>query len=169
MSGPADAATLVGAPVDEVRDRVRAQVEAFAPSVVVTLDASDGHRDHARIRDATLAAVDLADRPVERVYLHCLARSLMQRWVEYMASTDPSWEHLRGDVPGTPDETVTTVLDTAAHLAARESAMRLHASQRSPFEGLPDDLRRDFLTTERLCRVRPGWTGGPVESALLPR
>ena len=73
----------------------------------------------------------------------------------------------RGDVPGTPEEMITTVLDTTAYLAERECAMRRHASQRSPFDGLPDDLRRDFLTAERLRRVRPEWTGGPVESALL--
>ena len=46
--------------------------------------------------------------------------------------------------------------------------MRLHASQRSPYDGLPTDLRRDFLTVDRLRRVRPAWTGGPVESTLLP-
>jgi LmbE family N-acetylglucosaminyl deacetylase len=167
MSGPAGAATLVGAPPENVRDRVREHVEAFRPTVVVTLDASDGHRDHERIREATLAAVDTADWRVGRVYLHCLPQSLMRRWVEHMAATDPSWEHLRGDVPGTPDEAITTTFDTAEHLPGRERAMRLHASQRSPFDGLPDDLRRAFLTTEGLRRVRPEWTGGPKESALL--
>lgn len=166
MSGPAGATTLVGAPLDDVRDRVRAHVEAVRPSAVVTLDATDGHRDHARIRDATLAAVDTASWRVDRVYLHCLARSLMRRWVEHMVSVDAGFAHLRADVPGTPDELVTTVLDTAPHLARRERAMALHASQRSPYDGLPGDLRRAFLTTERLRRVRPEWTGGPLETAL---
>ena len=168
MAGPADAATLVGAALDDVRDRIAVHLEAFRPSVVVTLDGSDGHRDHVRIRDATLAAVDTAQHAVERVYLQCLPQSLMRRWVEHMAAHDPGWEHLRGDVPGTPEEMITTVLDTAPYLAERECAMRRHASQRSPFDGLPADLRRDFLTAERLRRVRPEWTGGPVESALLP-
>ncbi len=166
MGGPVDPGTLVGAPLEAVRDQVRDQIESFGPTVVVTLDASDGHRDHERIRDATLAAVEAANPSVDRVYLHCLPQSLMRRWVEHMAATDPTWEHLRGNVPGTPEELITTTLDTSAHLGAREHAMKLHASQRSPFDGLPEDLRRDFLTTERLRRVRPEWTGGPIEHAL---
>ncbi len=168
MSGTPDAATLVGAAFDDVRARVREHVETLRPRVVVTLDASDGHRDHARIRDATLAAVDTAMWQVERVYLHCLPQLLMRRWVEHMAATDPSWEHLRGDVPGTPEGLVTTMLDTSPYLAEREHAMRVHASQRSPYEGLPGELRRAFLTTEHLRRVSPEWAGGPVEHSLLP-
>src|SRR5512139_611845 len=54
MTGPAGPRTLVGAALAEVRDAVRQRLEDFRPDVVVTLDASDGHRDHARIRDATL-------------------------------------------------------------------------------------------------------------------
>lgn len=165
MDGEAGPETLAGADLDDVVAGVRAALESFAPDVVVTLDAGDGHRDHARIRDATLAAVDALEE-TPRTYLHCLPQSLMRRWVEHMAAEDPSWEHLRHDVPGTPEELVTTVLDTADHLAARERAMALHATQRSPFEGLPDDLRRDFLTAERLRRVRPPWPGGPVETSL---
>lgn len=163
MAGDAGPGTLVGAPLAAVRDGVRERIETFAPSVVVTLDGSDGHRDHERIREATLAAA--ADQDCA-LYLHCLPQSLMRRWVEHMAATDPSWEHLRGDVPGTPEELITTELDTAPQLAARERAMRLHASQRSPFDNLPAGLRRDFLTTERLRRLRPEWTGGPIENAL---
>jgi hypothetical protein len=32
---------------------------------------------------------------------------------------------------------------------------------------MPDDLRREFLTTDRLRRVRPEWTGGPLETELF--
>jgi LmbE family N-acetylglucosaminyl deacetylase len=168
MSGPTGPATLVGAPANAVRDQVRDRVDDFRPTVVVTLDAADGHRDHARIRDATLAAVDSAHWQVGRVYLQCLPQSLMRRWVEHMARVDPSWEHLRGDIPGTPDDLVTTVIDTTRHLSAREHAMRQHASQRSPYESLPTDLRHAFLCAERLQRVRPKWTGGPLETDIQP-
>ena len=41
--------------------------------------------------------------------------------------------------------------------------MAAHVSQVSPFEGLPPDLRMEFLTAERLQRVIPAWTGGPRE------
>ncbi|HET6968575.1 MAG TPA: PIG-L family deacetylase, partial [Ornithinibacter sp.] len=99
MSGDADPTTLVGAGQDAVRDALRAHLERLRPDVVVTLDAGDGHRDHAAVRDATLAAVDTvaADGGAAppTVYLHCLPRSIMTRWAEHMASTDASWEHLR--------------------------------------------------------------------------
>ena len=175
MSGDADPTTLVGADREAVRDAVRAHVERFRPDVVVTLDAGDGHRDHAAIRDATLAAVDAVadavagdpDAVAPTVYLHCLPRSIMTRWAEHMASTDPSWEHLRQAELGTPDEQVTTVLDTREHLGTRVAAMAEHRSQRSPFEGLPRGLFEDFLTREHLVRVRPAPSGGGgVETRL---
>jgi hypothetical protein len=59
------------------------------------LDASDGHRDHARIRDATLAAAKAADVP--RGDLHCLPRSLIQR----------------RSAP--PDAEITTVINSTEH------------------------------------------------------
>ncbi|HET6967154.1 MAG TPA: PIG-L family deacetylase, partial [Ornithinibacter sp.] len=169
MSGDAGPTTLVGADQDAVRDAVRRHLERLRPDVVVTLDAGDGHRDHAAIRDATLAAVDAAAAAGEvdpTVYLHCLPRSIMTRWAEHMASTDPSWEHLRQAELGTPDERVTTVLDTREHLETRVAAMAEHRSQRSPFDGLPRELFEDFLTREHLVRVRPAGGGGEVETRL---
>ena len=58
------------------------------------------------------------------------------------------------------------MLDTRAHLQQRIAAMAQHRSQRSPFEGLPQDLYEDFLTAEHLIRVRPAWPGGPTETEL---
>ncbi len=167
MSGDAAPDTLVGADQGRVRDAVRTLLEDVRPDVVVTLDAGDGHRDHAAIRDATLAAVDAAGLTSTRVYLHCLPTSLMNRWVEHMASTDPSWQHLELGAFGTPDDQVTTVIDTRQFLDRRVAAMAEHRSQRSPFEGLPQQLFEDFLTREHLIRVRPPWEGGPLETELL--
>jgi LmbE family N-acetylglucosaminyl deacetylase len=155
MSGDVGAGTLCGAPLGQLHDQVIALLEDVRPNVVVTLDAGDGHRDHARIRDATLAAVDAARWQVAAVYLQCLPKSLMQRWVDHVAASDPSWEHLTSDVPGTPDELVTDRIDTSDFLAQREAAIAMHVSQRSPYDGLPDELRRAFLTTEHLRRVGP--------------
>jgi LmbE family N-acetylglucosaminyl deacetylase len=136
--------------------------------VVVTLDGGDGHRDHARIRDATLAAAQ--DLGVGRVYLSCLPRSLMRRWVDAMRVQRPDMEHLDADIAaiGTPDEEITTVVGAAEHLPTLERAMAVHASQTSPYEGLPEDLRRAFLADAHLRRVVPDRTGGPVETTLLP-
>lgn len=167
MNGPADEPTLAGAPFERVVADVRTAMAAFEPDVVVTLDASDGHRDHARIRDAALRAAEALRVP--RVYLHGLPRSLIQRWVAHMRRARPDVEHLEADTTalGTPDEEITTVLDGRAHLSTRERAMALHASQTSPFEGLPDDLRAGFLAADHLRRIVPPWTGGERETSLF--
>ena len=49
----------------------------------------------------------------------------------------------------------------------RNHAMSLHATQVSPYEVMPPDLREAFLGTDRLRRVVPAWTGGPVETDLF--
>jgi LmbE family N-acetylglucosaminyl deacetylase len=168
MSGGASRETLIGADFAEVRDRVMTCLTAFRPDVVVTLDASDGHRDHARIRDATLAAVAQARASVKRVYLQSLPQHLMRRWLDHVAAQSPGSEHLTADVPGTSEELITMVIDTERHLAAFERAMAAHASQLSPYEGLPADLRHAFLTREHLQRVVPAWSGGELERDIFP-
>jgi LmbE family N-acetylglucosaminyl deacetylase len=167
MSGEADAATLVGAPEAEVRSAVEAVVADFRPDVLVTLDASDSHRDHVRIRDTAVAVGRAAGVP--RIYLACLPRSLMRRWVDHVRVERPDMEHLNADTAGlgTPDEELTTVLDATEHLPARERAIAAHVSQTSPFEGLPAELRRAFLDTVHLRRVHPDWSGGPPETRLF--
>jgi LmbE family N-acetylglucosaminyl deacetylase len=155
MSGDAGDATLVGAPFERVVAAVRARIDDVRPDVLVTLDASDSHRDHVRIRDASVQAARAAGVP--RIYLACLPRSLMRRWVEHMRTERPGMEHLDADAAalGTPDDDITTVIDAAEHLPVRERAMAVHASQTSPYEGLPADLRRAFLADVHLRRVHP--------------
>ncbi len=165
MAGEPVAAALVSTPLDAVAATVARVIDDVRPHVVVTLDASDGHRDHAHIRDATLAAVALASWHVQAVYLQCLLRSLMQRWIAHTTGGNPDSAHLQGDTAalGTPDEAVTTDLDTAAFLDRRRAAIALHASQTSPFVGLPEPLSRAFLSAEHLQRVVPPWDGDGVE------
>lgn len=151
MTGPVGADTLWGADEVEVRAAVASVVDRLQPDVLVTLDASDGHRDHARVRDAALAVAAERDLPA---YLQCLPRSLMARWVAHLNEARPEAEHLALGELGTPDDEITLVLDQGAYLAARERAMEAHASQTSPFEGLPEDLRRAFLGSDYLRRVR---------------
>lgn len=168
MAGEPEPGTLVAAPLDEVRDVVRERIEAFRPGIVVGLEGTDGHRDHLKIRDATLAAVEIADAPVDRVYLYSLPQSWLNRWLEHLRRENPTMEHLELGIPGTPDETITTWVRTAEHLAARERAIAAHSSQVSPYDALPPDLRREFLTSEPLRRVVPAWEeGGPIETALF--
>jgi LmbE family N-acetylglucosaminyl deacetylase len=151
MEGEPAAGTLVGAPFDDVLGAVEQSVVAFRPDVLVTLDAGDGHRDHARIRDATVAVARRREVPV---YLVALARSTMRRWAEHMSRVDPGSTYLHLGELGTPDEEISVVLDTAPYLDQRWEAIRAHRSQTSPFENLPDELADLFLTRDHLVADR---------------
>lgn len=167
MEGAPTQGTLCAATLDEVADDVAGVIDRLRPDVVVTLDGSDGHRDHVHVRESTLLAVDRADHHVARVYLHCLPQVLMRRWVDLLQAQQPDSAHLALGELGTPEDLVTTVVDTAIHLELREAAMAHHRSQTSPYEVMPPDLRREFLTTDRLRRLRPAWDDGPRETELF--
>jgi LmbE family N-acetylglucosaminyl deacetylase len=153
MSGDRAAGTLIAAEPEVVAAEVRAVLDELRPDVVVTLDASDGHRDHAAIRDATLAAVESAGDPPAATYLWCLARSSMTRWAEHMRRISGGDAYLALAELGTPDEQITTRIDVSAHVGTRWEAIRAHTSQASPYDDLPDELAREFLATDRLRLV----------------
>lgn len=167
LAGPAGPGTLVAAPVADVAAAIAQVIDEVRPHVVVTLDASDGHRDHVHIRKATVRAVEQAHWSVGRLYLWCLARSLMKAWVEHLRALDPTSDYLELGRLGTPDDEITTVLDAADHYEERWAAIRTHASQVSPYETLPAELQRAFLATDRLKRILPPWTDGPPEHELF--
>jgi LmbE family N-acetylglucosaminyl deacetylase len=166
MAGPTPHETLAGADLDVVVAAVAESLRRVGPAMVLTLDASDGHRDHQRIREATLLAA--AELGVPTVYLACLSRGLMRRWVEQMRAEQPDKEHLLDPLPvlGTPDEDITTLVDVRTHRAQLDLAMGEHRSQDSPYDQLPEDLRDAFLDTARARRVVPAWAGGPAETAM---
>lgn len=173
MSGEPAPGTLMAAPLVDVASAVAASIDDFEPDIVVTLDASDGHRDHAHIRDATLAAIERAGHRPTRTYLECLPRELMLEWTAILAERDPDSEHLRIEQEGpgalgTPTVDITTVIDTTEYLEIRAKAIAVHASQVSPYDAMPTGLRREFLGAEHLRRIDPPWTGGPIETALFP-
>ena len=150
MAGEAGPDTLVGAEASLVHAGVARAVDAFGPDVIVTLDGSDGHRDHARLRDIAIAVA--AERAVP-VYLHCLPRSAMKRWAERMSQEHSDSVYLGLGELGTPDEEITHIVDTSEFWQQRWAAIHAHRSQTSPFEGLPDDLARAFLCREHLSAV----------------
>ena len=167
IGGDAVAGTLAGTPLHEVAEAIGTVIDDFEPTVVVTLDGSDGHRDHAHMRDATLSAVEREALPGIRLYYHCLPQSLMRRWAEELRRRQPDSDYLEFDELGTPDDQITTVIDTVEHLGRREQAIATHRSQTSPYEVMPADLRADFLSSERLRRIHPAWDGGPIETAIF--
>ena len=154
VDGEPAAGSLAAADPRVLAERIGVLIDEIGPDVIVTLDASDGHRDHAAVRDATLAALDRVTRRPAGTYLFCLARSLMT-------------EFTGDDSLGTPDEDVTTVVDVADLLDLRWRAIRAHASQVPPFDAMGEALQHDFLAVDRLRRVDPPWPGGPCETSWL--
>lgn len=154
VDGEGAPGSLAAADPTELRDLIAAHIDSVRPDVVVTLDASDGHRDHAAVRDATLAALESSTRRPAATYLFCLARSLMTEFTGV-------------DSLGTPDAELTTVVDVADLLDLRWRAIRAHASQVPPFDAMDGPLQHGFLAVDRLKRVDPPWAGDSVESSWL--
>jgi LmbE family N-acetylglucosaminyl deacetylase len=172
MHGEPAPETLLGAPLGSVVSAVADVVVRTDPDVVLTLDVAggDGHRDHVRIAEATTEAVRREGRGAS-LYYWCLVRSLLRRWLERVQQLHPEGGHLELDQDGLgrPDEDITTMVDTSAHVQRRWAAMAMHRSQRSPFDDMPADLVEAFVTCDRLVRAEPLWTGGPVERQLFVR
>jgi LmbE family N-acetylglucosaminyl deacetylase len=164
-SGEPPSASLIATPLDEVAELLLERLVDLEPDVVLTLDGSDGHRDHVHLRDALGLAVARLDRP-PRLLHSCLARSLMTAWVSEMRLHEPHREHLsNGDeLLGRPDDEL-TVIDTSDVLAVRERAIACHLSQASPFDSLPPALRRRFLTTDHVVEVESAEPVGRFASA----
>ena len=155
FDGAAAAGSLVAAPVTAVAAVLRRLVGDLRPDVVVTLDGSDGHRDHVRVRDAVRAALCAPAGPRPALWEHTLPASLLRRWlVETAAARGEDVYHaLEEDTFGRPDDEVTDVLDVRDLLGRREAAIAEHRSQTSPFDGLSPELREAFLVTDHLVRV----------------
>ena len=86
-----------------------------------------------------------------------------------MRNVRPGSAHLELDEQGVgrPEFDITTVLDVAHLRGVRERAIALHRSQIAPFDGMPEQLRAEFLETDRLVRLRPPWPGGDPERSLF--
>jgi N-acetyl-1-D-myo-inositol-2-amino-2-deoxy-alpha-D-glucopyranoside deacetylase len=146
---------LVAAPAARVAVALRRLLADLRPDVVLTLDGSDGHRDHRHVRAAVEAALRGSPEPRPALYEHTLPASLLRRWLVETSEArgDDAYHALEEDAFGRPDAEVTDVLDVRDVLAQREAAIAEHRSQTSPFEGLSAELREAFLVTDHLVRV----------------
>ena len=155
FDGAVAAEALVATDVERLAVELAEHLAVIGADVVLTLDGSDGHRDHLHVRDATLRAVQRLE-PRPRLVHSCLANSLMRRWAAVMAEAQPDAAHLTIDVAelGRPDVEL-DVIDTAAVLGVRERAIACHRSQASPYDELPADLRRAFLANDHVVDATP--------------
>ncbi|HEU4326057.1 MAG TPA: PIG-L family deacetylase [Roseiflexaceae bacterium] len=184
---------LVQAPRQRVAGQIVALIRALRPQVVLTFGpyGGYGHPDHIAIHHATLAAFEQAGDPAHfpehqdaglvpwsparlyystfRVALAGPALALM-----WLFGRDPRRFGQNGDVDllravgmVTP---VTTVVDSAAFLEAKERAWACHASQgggRERVGRLPVFVRRRLSAAERFTRVVPQWEGNGLERDLF--
>ncbi len=164
--------SLCAAPLDAVAGVLAQLVTDVNPTVVVVLDGSDGHRDHRHVRAATHAALhslrETGSLPggTAQLYEHCLPNSLMRRWLDEMRSLRPDTAYHSLDPAdlGRDDGEITDVVDVSDVLDRREAAMAEHRSQASPYDGLSDGLRRDFLAADHLVRIDPPPSAPPTTS-----
>jgi len=148
--------SLAAAATADVAAVLADRIDGMRPDIVIVPHGSDGHRDHIAICDATLAALERCSWRPARAYLWCLPRSLL---AEFTGVADL----------GTPDETITTVVDIHRFLDLRWQAMRAHATQRPPFEAMSPELQRRFLETDYLIRIDPPFDDDSLERDWIPR
>ena len=87
LTGAPPAGSLAATAPDQLAQAVRRTVAGVAPDALLTLDASDGHRDHAAVRRAS---EHVGREEGLQTYLSCLPRSLMRRWASWAHPTTRS-------------------------------------------------------------------------------
>ncbi len=160
FAGPLHPDALCSVDVAELAVEILQHLEQIRPHVVLTLDGSDGHRDHRHVRAATIAAFEAfmsngpdTDGEPAALYEHCLPNSIMRQWLDEMRSRghDTDYHRIDPDTFGRPDREVTHSIDVAAVRARRDAAIAMHRSQTSPFEHLSPALRNAFLDADHVA------------------
>jgi LmbE family N-acetylglucosaminyl deacetylase len=120
------------APLLEAAQKVAAILRDERPDVVVTYgpEGTYGHPDHVKAHHVTVAALDLMDaegwRPA-KAYYNVIPQSAVERWREMAKQIGE--EAPTGDLIGTPDEEVTTVVDVRKWAEVKRRAFQAHVTQ----------------------------------------
>jgi len=125
-------------PVEVAAARLAELIRRYEPDVVVTYDERGGygHPDHIQTHRITMAAIEQA--PVPKVYWSAIPRSWMTGFEERMKELGIEWEEQppRDDEQeidwsemGTPDDQISSWVDTAAYGSQKYDALAAHASQ----------------------------------------
>jgi N-acetyl-1-D-myo-inositol-2-amino-2-deoxy-alpha-D-glucopyranoside deacetylase len=150
---------FVNGAFDEQVDALAEIVADVRPQVMVGYDPDGGygHPDHIRAHLVTMAVAERTP-DLHGVYWTVASRSAVSGGLAALA------EHARSgdlpfplpqvdELPGVPDETVTTVVDVVDQLPAKVAAMRAHATQVTVWEGSGgSDGVRAFALSNRTAR-----------------
>jgi len=155
------------APLEEAAGKLVAILREERPDVVVTYDADGtyGHPDHIKAHLITNAALDLVEKEgwhPAKLYYTGIPRTLMQQFMEALPE-DARRQEQEGSIqiPGTPDELITTQVDVSDYVDRKREAFAAHVSQNDPnswFTTMADQIYRLAFGTEyfRLARGKPG-------------
>ncbi|WP_290861239.1 PIG-L family deacetylase [Hamadaea sp.] len=159
-------------PVDEAAARLAELIRQYEPDVIVTYDEQGGygHPDHIQAHRITMAAVEKA--PVAKVYWSAMPRSWMAGFEARMKELGVEWEEqpTREDEPeidwsqmGTPDEEITSWVDTSAYGGQKFDALAAHGSQGDSafFLQMGKEKFTELMGTEAFVRVGDT-TGAPT-------
>lgn len=162
-------------------------IRRLRPQVVVTYDETGGypHPDHIRCHEVTMWAVEHAAAglpelgepwDVQKLYFDrsmsgVRTRALLEA-LERAAPHDERLPFVREWAARLADrgESMTTRVDVSAHLEARDTALRAHASQVDPdsrFFFWPNDLLRQTWPTDDYELVRPQGSRDALEDDLF--
>jgi N-acetyl-1-D-myo-inositol-2-amino-2-deoxy-alpha-D-glucopyranoside deacetylase len=153
------------APLAEATGRLAVILREEKPEVVVTYaeDGTYGHPDHIKAHNVTNAALDLLEkegwRP-RKLYYIAIPRSAMKAFMEQMPE-EARQQGVGMQIPGTPDELITTKVDVSEFIDRKREAFAAHVSQNDPkswFANMADQIYRLAFGTEhyQLARGKPG-------------
>jgi LmbE family N-acetylglucosaminyl deacetylase len=173
---------FINAPEEEVVARLVEIMRRFRPQVVLTMDETGGyeHPDHIKASDWTTKAFRLSGdegyrlegtrpwRP-SKLYYASIRRSMVRKWAEEIRRMEPDSDLAKLDPEsmGVADERFTTEMDVSKFMDMRMKAASEHRSQVSPFQRLPEELTKEFLSKDMLIRVFPPWEGGEREKDVF--
>jgi len=153
------------APLDEAAGRLEAILREERPEVMVTYaeDGTYGHPDHIKAHQVTNAALDLLEREgwrPRKLYYAVIPRSAMKAFMEQMPE-EARQQGIGMQIPGTPDELITTKVDVSEFVDRKREAFAAHVSQNDPkswFANMADQIYRLAFGTEhyQLARGKPG-------------
>jgi len=165
---PLPEGSFAALPLAEVTPSLADVIREFRPHVVTTYDELGGypHPDHIRTHEITMAAVTLAASneyqtdlrvwQVLKIYYHhtfsrsrvvslhdaLISRGLESKYEEWLAG----WDAARDSFPR-----VTTRVNCADYFAARDAALRAHATQVNPdgmWFSVPSQIEQEVWPTE---------------------
>ncbi len=169
--------------------RLAVIIRQLRPEVVVSDDehGTYGHPDHVKANRVTDRAIALAADPdadlpghptvVAKRYVHTLGRGRV--WAGHQAMMAAGMPSPFGDAEisgpedlpfGTPDELVTTSIDTVGFLEQKQAAMAAHRSQIGPdsfFLNIPPEMAGGMFGLEQFVRLTPPGGARDGEDSLL--